>query len=291
MPLSVPFKQVDVFTDEAYKGNPVAVINCMEISESQVTTELLQSIANWTNLSETTFLFKPSKPEYDYKVRIFTPDNELPFAGHPTIGSCKAYLEFSGKKADTIYQECGVGIITLTVTPENISFKANKANVHELSPELIKEYQKCLNGITPIATPKLIDAGPLWVIFLLDSDKTCYNLEPDFKLMSEISKRNNHTGIILGGLKNGSNYEMRAFAPSINVDEDPVCGSGALSFIRYLNDLHDMKKTTQINITQGGRVKRNGKITGRIETDGSQVSYHIAGNAHTLFKGEVVLEL
>lgn len=90
MSLTVPFKQVDVFTEKPFKGNPVAVVNFLEVDESGVTQEELQAIANWTNLSETTFLFKPSDDKCDYKLRIFSPRSELPFAGHPTIGSCKA---------------------------------------------------------------------------------------------------------------------------------------------------------------------------------------------------------
>ena len=133
MPRILPFKQVDVFTGELFKGNPVAVTNCMDIDESEVTTEQLQAIASWTNLSETTFLFKPTDAGCDYKLRIFTPGSELPFAGHPTVGSCKAFLEFTGVKKEKIIQQCGLGHIELTVTDDQkISFKAGPNSIEEI---------------------------------------------------------------------------------------------------------------------------------------------------------------
>ena len=106
-----PFKQVDVFTATPYRGNPLAVV----LDSDGLTTEEMHRFANWTNLSETTFVVPPSDPAADYKVRIFTTDVELPFAGHPTIGTCHAWLEAGGRPNNpgTVVQECGVGLVTL----------------------------------------------------------------------------------------------------------------------------------------------------------------------------------
>lgn len=293
MPFKLPFKQVDVFTSQGFKGNPVAVINCMGIEESQVTTEQLQGVANWTNLSETTFLFKPTDSKYDYKLRIFTPKNELPFAGHPTVGSCKAYLEFSGKvgSVTTVYQECGVGIVELTVSEGKISFQAEKTVIEDLDEQVANQYCETL-GVKAIAPPKLLKVGPNWVVILVEEAQSCYDSNPDYQRMAEISDVNDHTGVILGGKKAGTDnqYEMRAFAPVIKVEEDPVCGSGALSFIRYLNDLNKYEKSTPIDITQGGRLGRNGRISGliKIQEDGS-ITYHIGGDALTVIEGQILL--
>lgn len=293
MTLQLPFKQVDVFTSQGFKGNPVAVLNCLNIEESEVTEEQLQSMANWTNLSETTFIFKPSSDKYDYKLRIFTPKNELPFAGHPTIGSCKAFLEFTNNigKKNVVYQECGVGVVTLSVRDELISFEAVKTSVESIDTSIANDYCQAL-GVTAIQSPRFLDVGPHWVVILVDNAQTCYNANPDYAKISQISKINNHVGIILGGKRAGTinEYEMRAFAPVINVDEDPVCGSGALSFIRYLKDIEDIKKTTNIKITQGGRLGRNGTIYGTIQVhDDSSVSYHIGGNSVTVIEGQIQL--
>lgn len=293
MSFKLPFKQVDVFTSEGFKGNPVAVINCMGIDESQVTKEQLQYVANWTNLSETTFLFKPTSDKYDYKLRIFTPKNELPFAGHPTVGSCKAFLEFTGNigKKPVVYQECGVGIVELTIKNNLISFQAEQTTIEELPSNVADEYCQSL-GAKAIEPPKLLKVGPNWVVILVDDAQICFDANPDFANISRVSEVNNHTGIILGGKKKGTSneYEMRAFAPVINVEEDPVCGSGALSFIRYLKDIEGIDTTTEIKITQGGRLGRNGQIQGiiKVHEDGS-TTYHVGGDALTVIEGQINL--
>ncbi|CCK72999.1 Yhi9p KNAG_0M01460 [Huiozyma naganishii CBS 8797] len=291
----LPFKQVDVFTTVPYKGNPVAVINCMGIDESEVTKEQLQSVANWTNLSETTFLFKPTDGKSDYKLRIFTPVSELPFAGHPTVGSCKAFLEFTNQSESqetrTFHQQCGVGSVELTVSPGKISFKAAQTAIEELDDAVVAQYEAAL-GISTVAKPKLLRVGPNWVVLLTDDAQACYNANPDFAKLAEIDASHGHSGVILGGAKGDGehSYEMRAFAPSLNVKEDPVCGSGALSFIRYLQELNGYSEPTEISISQGGRLGRNGQISGLIKTkSGTTTTYHIGGDAVTAIEGQILL--
>lgn len=291
--MSLPFKQVDVFTSKPFKGNPVAVINCLNVDDkNQLTDKQLQDIATWTNLSETTFLFKPKDPQNDYYLRIFTPKNELPFAGHPTVGSSKAFMEFTNKdQTDCIIrQECGVGIVQLTVKDGKSSFKAEQTTMKSIDQDTIEQYAESL-GVKPIATPKLLDVGPKWVVFLVGTAQECYDANPNMAKMAEISKQNDHTGIILGGLKNGNEYEMRAFAPVINVPEDPVCGSGALSFIRYLQDHNGYTETTNISISQGGRVNRDGLLSCQIaHQENGEKTYHVGGNALTVVEGTIRTE-
>lgn len=288
--MSFPFKQVDVFTNKPFKGNPVAVINCMDTTANTVLSDRqLQDIATWTNLSETTFLFPPRDPANDYYLRIFTPTSELPFAGHPTVGSCKAFMEFTNRdQADcTIKQECGVGVVQLTVKDGKSSFKAEQTIVESIEQDMIAQYTESL-GVTPISTPKLLNVGPKWVVYLVSSGKECYDANPDMSKLAEICRVNNHTGIILGGWKQDNEYEMRAFAPVINVPEDPVCGSGALSFIRFLQEENQYQETTEIAITQGGRVNRDGRLHCQIihHPDGEK-SYHVGGDALTVVEGTI----
>lgn len=289
MSISLPFKQVDVFTSKPFKGNPVAVTNCMGIEESEIPTSMLQSIASWTNLSETTFIFKPSSEEYDYKLRIFTPTSELTFAGHPTIGSCRAFMEFSNRQdSKKLLQECALGIVELTVDGDTISFKAPKADIEDIEDEAIRAYENCLYTKF-IHRPRLLHVGPDWVVCLVEDDKAAFDINPDFSLMSATNKRFGHIGIILGGKKKGSGneYEMRAFAPSINVLEDPVCGSGSVALSKYLQETHEFNAGVKLKINQGGRINRSGRIDVSLEGHTGEIKYNVGGKATTLINGEI----
>lgn len=294
MTMKLPFLQVDVFTSIPFMGNPVAVVNCMNVTDGLISDEQLQSIANWTNLSETTFLFKPTEEKCDYKVRIFTPANELPFAGHPTIGSARAYLEFTGRtKVKSLLQECELGIVDLSIADNGkISFRAPSVNIEEISHSAINEYQQSLS-IEHLATPKLLHVGPKWVVYLTSNADTCYNANPDFAALAKVSKHYGHTGIILAGKKPGerNEYEMRAFAPCEGVDEDPVCGSGSIALIGYLQDLYEVQETTEFKITEGGRLKRQGHISSRVvaEKDG-EVSFVSGGDSVIIIEGSITLK-
>ena len=162
------FRQVDVFTAEPYRGNPVAVVH----DAVGMNTEAMQRFANWTNLSETTFLLAPTDPAADYRVRIFTPSSELPFAGHPTIGTCHAWLEAGGTPmGDTIVQECGVGLVTLRNSDGRLAFAA---------PELIRggpvdedDVAKVCAVLqvdrSEVVAAQCVDNGPGWICLLYTS--------------------------------------------------------------------------------------------------------------------------
>lgn len=288
--ITVPFKQVDVFTSSLYKGNPVAVINLWDIGDGEISDKQLQALANWTNLSETTFLLRPTDPKIaDYRLRIFTPHSELPFAGHPTLGSCRAFIEFTGSTKTLIKQECKVGVVSLTVRGKELSFEAIRTEISPISKEEIDGFREAV-GVEPISEPKLLDVGPHWIVFLAQDSNICYNANPDFTLISALTVKYKRDGVILAGKfpDSENRFEMRAFAPADGVPEDPVCGSGSVALARYLQDYNKYDDSYSFTISQGGRLGRDGKISVLIDrTDKEKVGYNVGGQAHTIINGKI----
>src|SRR5690606_28201673 len=174
---SRPFAQVDVFSAVPYRGNPVAVV----LDGAGLTTEQMQQVANWTNLSETTFVLPPTDPAADYRVRIFTPTEELPFAGHPTIGTCHAWLATTDHPGDTVVQECGAGLVTLRRTGDRLAFAAPPLLRDEPVDEQLQARIARLLGIdrSAIRDARWVDNGPGWVAVLLDDAKTVLGITPN----------------------------------------------------------------------------------------------------------------
>lgn len=241
--LNIPFKQVDVFTKVRFKGNPVAVV----LRADGLTTEQMQQIANWTNLSETTFVVPKTSPEADYRVRIFTPGGELPFAGHPTIGTAHALLEAGliEAKNGELVQECGAGLIKLTVAHEQdgdqwISFDLPEPVVAPLNDGEVDELEAILgSALCREAKPALIDVGARWIVAQMPSAQTVLSVQPDLPRMKVQDTKAKATGVVIFGEYEqaaSARIEVRAFAPAHGVNEDPVCGSGNGSvgaFIRH----------------------------------------------------------
>jgi PhzF family phenazine biosynthesis protein len=167
--MSREFRQVDVFTTTPYLGNPVAVVH----DADGLDTEAMARFARWTNLSETTFLLPPTSPEADYRVRIFTPVQELPFAGHPTLGTCHAWLEAggSGKRAGVVVQECTAGLIPIHSTADGLAFEApplvRSGAVDDALVDHIAEVLGIERG--QIVDSEWVDNGPGWVAVMLES--------------------------------------------------------------------------------------------------------------------------
>ena len=169
-----PFAQVDVFTTEPYRGNPVAVV----LDASGLSDGDMQQIANWTNLSETTFVLPPSAAEADYRVRIFTPSVELPFAGHPTLGTCHAWLEMGGapKDATAVVQECAAGLVRIRRGESRLAFAAppllRSGPVDEADVERVAR----MLGIPreDIVDAQWADNGPGWVAVMLRDARPCW---------------------------------------------------------------------------------------------------------------------
>ena len=215
------FTQVDVFTDELAYGNPVAVVHDAEGLDDAT----LQRFAAWTNLSETTFLLPPTDPGADYRLRIFTVDRELPFAGHPTLGSARAWLEAGGRPADpgVVVQQCGAGLVRVRRAGERLAFAA---------PPLLRGGPVGVLDVAEVAEAlrldpaEVVDAqwgdnGPGWVMVLLASAEAVLALRPDGNLMSRFTDIG-----VAGPHPTGGEtaYEVRAFflpGPT----EDPVTGS------------------------------------------------------------------
>ena len=177
-----PFKQVDVFTATPYFGNPVAVV----LDGSGLSDDDMQRFAQWTNLSETTFVLPPSlaaaRAGADYQVRIFTPGGELPFAGHPTLGTCHAWLEAGGtpQSTDFIVQECKVGLVKIRREEARLAFAAPALKRSAPSPSLLAQVAAALNlKHNQIIAAQLLDNGPVWLGLLLDSTQTVLQINPD----------------------------------------------------------------------------------------------------------------
>lgn len=219
------FTQLDVFTAEPLRGNPLAVVHDAQgLSDGQ-----MAAFARWTNLSETTFLLPPSGPEADYRVRIFTPGGELPFAGHPTLGSCSAWLAAGGqtRSADVVVQECGVGLVRVRreVVESRTRLAFAAPPLRRTGPvEAVLRAQVLASlrlADEQVLRLEWIDNGPGWMGAVLPDAATVLALQPDFQAMTGLK-----LGVI-GAWPAGSEcqFEVRAFVPALGVPEDPVTGS------------------------------------------------------------------
>ena len=280
MPL-YPFKQVDVFTDKPFYGNPVAVVfNADDISDAD-----MKRIANWTNLSETTFICKSSSA--DYRLRIFTPGRELPFAGHPTIGSAHAAREAGIISGDTkeFRQDCIAGIISLSVDDEGgIHARVPRPKI---APAQMKPDELC-DALGPLTCvePLLIDVGPVWLATRLESVDALYSINIDPARITELSLAVKATGVTVYAVDEASEVHVRSFAPAEGILEDPVCGSGNAAVAAHIRDsgIIDTIGSTY-TARQGAALGRNGKI--QVLVDGDDVS--IGGQAVTAIDGTIYL--
>ena len=275
----IPFKQVDVFTSVPFRGNPVAVV----LDGSALDSAQMQRIANWTNLSETTFVLPPTTPDADYRVRIFTPGSELPFAGHPTIGTAHALLEVGRVSArdGSLVQECGAGLVKLSIGVDAqgerlISFDLPRPAVTELSDARIGELQAILGtALSEAARPRLIDVGARWIVAQLPDSNAVIAARPDMVRMTMQDRSANATGVVIFGAYapgQRSSIEVRAFAPSCGVNEDPVCGSGNGCVAVFIRDSGQVAHFgTEFVSSQGQVVGRSGLLRIGIAPDRIQV--------------------
>jgi PhzF family phenazine biosynthesis protein len=266
------FLQVDVFTERPFLGNPVAVV----IGGEKLDTATMQRIACWTNLSETTFLL-PSKAA-DYRLRIFTPRRELPFAGHPTIGSAHAALEsrFIDRKK-RITQECGAGLIELSVEKKQIFLKAPEARISPVGATL------------PFASRLVrVDVGPVWIVGEMESAAALAALEPDLAAMTAFSNQQRASGITLfarSGEKSSA-IHVRSFAPAQGINEDPVCGSGNISVAAYLRFFKKLNLVGHSYVArQGMQLGRDGRVSVRV----SEGAIEIGGRCVTGVEGSLAV--
>lgn len=256
-----PFKIVDVFSDVPFKGNPVAVV----LDGSGLTTEEMQAIAAWTNLSETTFALPATVKEADYRLRIFTPRSELPFAGHPTLGSAHALLEAGIVRARDggLVQECGVGLITVKVDGERLEFEMPQAALRDLTDDEGDTLVSILgHDLASGCRPALVDVGARWVVAELPDATTLKALTPDLAASARFESSIKATGLSVFGRypDNTSQIEVRSFAPSCGINEDPVCGSGNGAIAAFRLDRKEVSPGHTYIATQGGNVGRSGHV-------------------------------
>ena len=254
MTVSRPFHQLDVFTAEPLKGNPLAVVHQAEgLSEAQ-----LAAFARWTNLSETTFLLPPTQAGADYRVRIFTPGGELPFAGHPTLGSCAAWLAAGGRaRSDTqVVQECGVGLVRIRRDGTRLAFAAPPLRrTGPLEGAMLARIAQGLGiAASDIAHHQWVDNGPGWCAVMLRSAAQVRALRPDFSVLADVK-----LGVV-GPCLPGEDtaFEVRAFVPGLGVPEDPVTGSLNAGLAQWL--MSDGLAPERYVAAQGSVLGRAGRV-------------------------------
>lgn len=279
------YEVVDVFTSRPLLGNPVAVV----LDAEGLDTAAMQHIASWTNLSETTFVFPPTTSEADYRLRIFTPRSELPFAGHPTLGSAHAVLEtgrVKPRQGGRLIQECGVGLVEVTVGARGecgqLAFGLPPSKIKSLDAADVPELAAVLGCGGSIETaPAVVDVGAVWVVAHMSDAATVIGLRPDLGRLAAFERRLGVTGVtVFGAHQDGdAAIEVRAFAPSCGVDEDPVCGSGngSVAAFRWARGLlprggGDYVAAQGRCVGREGRVKVNVDANGRIRIGGACVT-------------------
>jgi PhzF family phenazine biosynthesis protein len=272
------FRQVDVFTEVPYLGNPLAVV----LDADGLSDEQMGQFANWTNLSETTFVLPPENDAADYRVRIFTPATELPFAGHPTLGTCHAWLEAGGqpKTAGLAVQQCGAGLVQVRTDTGGLAFAA---------PPLLRsgpvdeDLAVRIAGILRIGRADIVDLqwadnGPGWVAVLLASADAVLAVQPG---VTDLDLG------VAGPYPPGSPaaFEVRAFTPKLSsTDEDPVTGSLNASLAQWL--LATGRARAPYVASQGTAIGRRGRVRVSQDPDGT---VWVGGSTVTCVTGEVEL--
>jgi PhzF family phenazine biosynthesis protein len=285
----LPFKQVDVFTQKPFFGNPVAVV----LGAEKLSSAQMQRIAAWTNLSETTFVLPASPADADYRLRIFTPKQELPFAGHPTIGSAHAVLEAGIAKTHDgrLRQECLAGIIELEVQSiggENkIFLRVPQPKISRLQESQAEHLMNALEaGAIAPNMPLRVDVGVVWLVADLGDSETLARLTPDLEKIRKLSKDTAASGVtVFGRTRDGAaRLHVRSFAPILGVAEDPVCGSGNASVAAYLAHAGLVQEIgSEYLARQGMAVGRAGEIA--VKISGSEI--RIGGFAVTCVDGNL----
>jgi len=273
------FAQVDVFTRVPYYGNALAVV----LDGSDLDDAEMKRFARWTNLSETTFLLPPDDPAADYRVRIFTPERELPFAGHPTLGSCHAWLAAGGvpKQAGMVVQECAVGLVRLRRDGERLAFAAPpRLRSGPLEADLLARVVRSLRiEASDVLAHEWVDNGPGWVAVMLGSADEVLSLRPDFAAMAGLE-----VGVVGAHPAGGEvQFEVRAFVPGMGVPEDPVTGSLNASIAQWL--IGSGRAPERYVASQGTVLGRAGRV--HVARQGEDI--WIGGDSVTCIEGRVAL--
>ena len=273
------FAQIDVFTTIPHGGNPVAVV----LDAEGLDTQTMHSFTNWTNLSEATFVLPPTDPAADYRVRIFCPGRELPFAGHPTLGTCHAWLAAGGRpRGERIVQECGVGLVPIRRADGRLAFQAPP--LLRTGPLADAELDRLIAGLgirrEQVIAHQWCDNGPGWQGLLLDSAASVLDVAPDPAILDGLD-----VGIV-GPHAPGADaqFEVRAFFPgNTGLTEDPVTGSLNAALGQWL--IGTGLAPEHYVAAQGSALGR----TGRVHVDRLDDGIWIGGGTLTVIEGTVAL--
>lgn len=264
------FRQVDVFSPQPFRGNPLAVV----IGADGLSDAQMALFSKWTNLSETSFLLKPTDPAADYRVRIFSLGEELPFAGHPTLGSAHAWLVSGGKpKGSEIVQQCGVGLVHLRGRPGRLAFEAPQLRRSTpLAPELLDRLRRGLGlGDGEILAGRLLDGGLEQIAIMIASRERLLAIKPDWKTLGVEG-----VGVIAPWSTHHedgqTDFEVRAFDSTLAASEDPVTGSLNASIARWL--IGAKMAPDHYVVSQGTVLGR----AGRVYVDREQDRFWIGGD-------------
>jgi PhzF family phenazine biosynthesis protein len=289
MPEQRRYVEVDVFGRGPLSGNPVAVV----VDAEGLADVTMQQFASWTNLSETTFLLPPTDPGADYRVRIFTPGGELPFAGHPTLGTAHAWLEAGGVPAreGVVVQECGIGVVELRRDAHGLAFSApeflrsgpvDEATLAEASAAL---------GVprSAIVSSHWVDNGPGWFAVELPSVDELLAIEPNLAGFGEhgIGAFAHYSPLDNNGAGDERLIEVRAFIPQLGVAEDPVTGSLNAGLARWLIESGRVEGSYLAG--QGHALGRDGLVRVTVDGSGASRKIWVGGQTQTLVSGSLAL--
>lgn len=268
------FAQIDVFTAVPLYGNPVAVI----LDGEGLGAEEMQQVALWTNLSETTFVLPASEAGADYHVRIFTPTEELPFAGHPTLGTAHAVIEagIASPKDGKLVQQCGAGLVEITVGDGGLSFRLPHARPRPISSA--GRLAAALGAEAILDEAEVIDTGPHWLVARV-SDAA--GVKPDAESLRQLVEGEGATGISFYSETKPGEIEVRSLFWTDGMVEDPVCGSGNAAVAAHRLRTGAVATNDSYLSRQGMRIGRNGEVRVRIE-DGA---IHVGGACVTCVEG------
>lgn len=286
------FRQVDVFTHTPTKGNGLAVI----LNAEGMPPQEMQDFAAWTNLAETTFLLPPDDPAADYRVKIFTPLKEMMFAGHPTLGSCAAWLADQGKANFTgrVVQECNIGLVEINVTPDLLEFAAPPTDIKPMPEETISGLATVL-GIARdrVVTGVFLNNGPQWQILELKTAEDVLAVEasrvqwhefPAFGIIAPDQGHDPDVGLMGPASGDHWDYEARNLSPSSGASEDPITGSMNAAIAQWLRQTNRLASKTVVR--QGTVINRHGRVYIRVDDFNPNVVW-IGGQVHQMIDGFV----
>ncbi len=273
------FIQCDVFSPIPTSGNGLAVV----VDGEGLSDDQMQTFAAWTNLAETTFILPPEDERADYRLRIFTTTREMLFAGHPTLGSCAAWLYTGGVPKDKklVRQECGVGIVEIDISTPKYAFVAPPTKIKTMPESQFDAILDVLDiPVDQVLDKAILDNGPVWQVLQLKSAEQVLAVDS-----SRVKWPEDRPIGLIGAHLAGSecDYEVRMLAPSSGMSEDPITGSLNAALAHWLTA--DGRVTSSVTIAQGTKINRHGRVS--VQLLGEDVL--IGGDTHIVIDGQVML--